>query len=464
MKSPSLRTFTPLLACLLTSVAFAPTAHAAYVAGPETELIDDAGKTVVRYIADAPPNLAPVGTTDPTKQVGLFLVFPEHDHPTGDELKTVNDSLVRLGIRDQYVLLAAHSQNTRGFFGEADFQPLETLIAWAKKTYPINPRRVYMFGRGEGAHISGEFAAFHPNLVCASVFYSWGFRRVPPAVNDAEHTAPEYYLNLGLKEIPTHLKEVPDTYGRVKSNGYHAIFRQWPGIGANTYYPLSNDDAIGWTVRHRNLNVPPTAQEQDLLKPFNPNTRTAKVEELRPLVLVGGPHAGAVIQQLLTSKHAEVRAAAATACGQAMFGEATLAALGKRLNDPSKQVREAALTALTQWANWRSETAQQALIRAAMDRKESRAHQLAAITALGQGARLQVIGIRQDPPMFRALISLLDDPNEQVRSAAYNVLAPIRQSDYQPLGDVASRKAALAGWQQWLAEITAREEAFSKSQ
>ena len=44
-----------------------------------------------------------------------------------------------------------------------DHEPIAKLIEWAKKTYPINPRRVYMYGKGEGGKISGELAMFHPD-------------------------------------------------------------------------------------------------------------------------------------------------------------------------------------------------------------------------------------------------------------------------------------------------------------
>ena len=60
------------------------------------ELKDDTGKTIIRYVVDAPDNIAPAGTTDPTKQVGLFLCFHEHDRPTGDEILPVRAALARL--------------------------------------------------------------------------------------------------------------------------------------------------------------------------------------------------------------------------------------------------------------------------------------------------------------------------------------------------------------------------------
>ena len=79
----------------------------------------------------------------------------------------MRQALWRLGIRDDYVLLAGGPQAQK--FGMADMEPIEKLIAWAKKTYPINPRRVYMFGKGEGGKISAEFTMTHPNIVAAAI-------------------------------------------------------------------------------------------------------------------------------------------------------------------------------------------------------------------------------------------------------------------------------------------------------
>ena len=161
----------------------------------ETELKDDTEKTIIRYVVEAPENVSPAGATDPRKQVGLILCFPEHDRPTGDEILPVREALKRLGIRDNYVLLAGHPQERK--FGAADHQPIEQLIAWAKKTYPINPRRVYMYGKGEGGKISGEFAMLHPALVTASMTYSWGWWKMPSELTEAVdplNSAPEFYM------------------------------------------------------------------------------------------------------------------------------------------------------------------------------------------------------------------------------------------------------------------------------
>ena len=80
-------------------VGLLPVLLAATLWGAESEL--KYGDTVVRYVVDAPEGVAPVGTADPARQVGLILCFPEHDRPTGDEILPVREALKRPGVRDQ---------------------------------------------------------------------------------------------------------------------------------------------------------------------------------------------------------------------------------------------------------------------------------------------------------------------------------------------------------------------------
>ena len=168
----------------------------------EAELKGPDGKTIVRYVVEAPENIAAAGTKDPAKQVGLILCSAEHDRPTGDEILPVREALQRLGLSDQYVLIAGHSQAQK--FSAADDAPLEKLLQWAMKTYPVNPRRVYMYGKGEGGKISAEFTMLHPNLVTAGISYSWGWWRMPAELKDAidpVKSAPEFYMVLGLRDL-----------------------------------------------------------------------------------------------------------------------------------------------------------------------------------------------------------------------------------------------------------------------
>ena len=68
------------------------------LAAPETELKDASGRTIIRYVVEAPENVAPANTKDPARQVGLILCSAEHNRPTGDEIYPVREALHRLGL------------------------------------------------------------------------------------------------------------------------------------------------------------------------------------------------------------------------------------------------------------------------------------------------------------------------------------------------------------------------------
>jgi predicted esterase len=450
VKSATLATSFGWLAAFVAATCLTTPVHAV----EPTELKDAAGKTIIKYVVEAPAGIAPAGTTDPAKEVGLFLCFPEHDTPVDADIFPVRQALWRLGLRDKYVLLAGGPQAQK--FGMADMEPIDQLIAWAKKTYPINPRRIYMFGKGEGGKISAEFTMTHPNIVTAAISYSWGFWVMPSELDqplDPIHSAPELYMNLGQRDLATHLTTVRDTYSRIREKGYHVIYREFEDMGSRSYYPPSNDDAIAWATRLRNKNIAPSAEETKLLKAQEP------VNGYYPnLVLVGGAPAGKVLEKLFEAKDTNIRAAAAETCSRGLFGEDTVVALARLTGDSSPNVRQAAIRALGVTANWRSEAAQQALIRLATDKSADEPDRLAATDALGMAVKLQVRGVRQDPPMFQALISLLAEKDEPIRASANAILAPI----YQPASATPPLKAPAGGWQQWLDEITAKEAGYRK--
>lgn len=443
-------------------VLAAAACSAPLLAEQEKELKDQAGKTIIRYVAEVPEGIAPAGTTDPSKQVGLFLCFPEHDRPTGDEILPVREALRRQGLSDNFIVIGGHPQGRK--FGPEDHEPIEKLIAWAKKTYPINPRRIYMYGKGEGGKISGEFAATHTDLVTASISYSWGWWTLPAELKeaiDAEKSAPEMYLVLGLRDLSHHLTNVRDTYSRMQAKGYHIIYREVEDLGARTYHPPTNDDAIAWAARLRNKNIAPSAAEQALLKRAG-NAGTDGY--FKNLALVGGAPAGAVLEKLLASKDSATRAAAAETFRHGIFSEDAIAALGKSIVDPAANVRRAAIRALGINAQWRSANAQKLLIALATkpDMAVNPADRISATDGLVQAVRLQVKGVRQDPAVFAALVALLNDKDEELRTMASNVLAPIRDGDFR--GDLGrpERKTPEGGWQQWLNEIAAKDASYLK--
>jgi TPR repeat protein len=173
------------------------------------------------------------------------------------------------------------------------------------------------------------------------------------------------------------------------------------------------------------------------------------------MALVGGAPAGAVLLKLFESKDAAVRKAAAENRQHGILSDATTSGLAKLVKDPEAMVRRAAIRALAMYDNWRYQPAQRALIQLAMDGSADPADRLNATDAIRYAVRFQVKGVRQDPPMFRALVSLLQDEGEPVRSAAAGILAPVYEFGG---GSTGRRRAPEGGWDKWLDQISARRE------
>lgn len=410
---------------------------------------------VVDYAYEAPAGIAPAATRDPARQVGLILCFPEHDRPTGDEIYPVRESLRRQGLLGQYVLIGIHPQAQK--FGDADHEPIRQVIGWARKQYPINPRRIYMYGKGEGAKISGEFGTQNASLITAAVTYSWGWWKIPADSVQAPDKAPSYYTVLGMRDLLTHIQTVRDTYTRMNAKGYDMIYREFDELGARTYHPVSNDEGLGWALKHRNKNINPTPEEQALLKA---NQQSANY--FHNVALVGGTEASnQVLSGLTNSRNAKVRAAAATACSEMICDEPAIAALAGTLVDEDEAVRAATLHTLAVNANWRSPRAQKILIDYVKAPKDPLMRK-GAIDALAFAIRHQVNGVRQDPQIFATFIDLLQDPDEEARTMAANVLAPIRDREFR--GDLGRKenKEPEGGWPKWLAEITAKQAGYNQ--
>jgi hypothetical protein len=452
------RSFRYLVTSLLVAGCYVPALRAL----EEKDLKDETGKVIVHYFVEAPANLAPAATTDPSRQIGVIVCLQEHTEAPSADIYPVRMSLKRLGLSDSYLLLAVKAQAAGGGLGAADIEPIRKLVAWAQKTYPVNPRRIYAFGKGSGGSMAGQLSTLHSDLFAASISYSWGWTNMVSELDkpiDMVNSAPELYLVLGMRDFTHHITTVRNTYELLRAKGYHVIYREIEELGDRAYHHPTNDDALMWATRLRNKTIPPSAEELSLLKAFSGSRPPAPVSGFYPsLALVGGAQAGEVLQKLFQSSDANIRLAAAETCNHGIYGEATTAAFTKLLGDPSPQVRNAAGRATAAYANWRYQPAQQALIQRATDKSLDLDARLDAADALGEAVKLQAAGVPQDPPMFRALVALLSEreKSEPLHAAAYIALAPVRP--YIIGGSGSGQFPPDGGWEKWLDKITVEQQ------
>ena len=217
---------------------------------------------------------------------------------------------------------------------------------------------------------------------------------------------------------------------------------------------------IAWATRLRNKNIAPSAEETKVLKAFSSAPHPRPLDGYYPAFGAGrrgagrrGACKGCFSRRMRTSAPPRPRPAGTGFWRSNSGGDGQIDGGSFGQGAPGRR-----------WAQWgcmptgARTPPQQALIQLATDKGADSMDRLNATDAIGYAVRLQVKGVRQDPPMFQALVSLLQDKDEPIRASANAILAPV----YQPGSATPPLKAPAGGWQTWLNEITTKEAGYLK--
>lgn len=434
--------------------------------GPRTgryngDIVDPVKKDVIMKVAMNAPEKLPA-----QKHLGLLILHHGFKGNEGNYIGGTLEALQRVGLFDQYVVIAGKSQGEG--WAEADDDRVLRIIEWAKKIYPVDARRVFQFGSSNGAAFVGRFGWAHQDLVAGVVAYCGGgyrFGAVPAGVVPADARTEWYFVHGG--------NDNPENSGRgcaeLKAKGYCYIFRQMEGYGHTDIWDGNGhpskdavdavrDDWILWMHGLRHKEIALAEADEKFIAAFENKSRAETLFGRKPtyveLSRVGGPQAGAVMAAAFQSKSAGVRAIAAEACEKTNFGNAAVTELAKLLVDGSDRTQQAAIRALGSAANWRNPEAQEALCALAVEAKANSVERSLAVEGLGKAARLALLGNFEDKKVFWTLVQRLDDEDGRVRAAAFAALSKVSPDGfgYKPAATVDQRKGAVAKWTSWCQE------------
>jgi hypothetical protein len=396
---PSLLAFIPLAAGILAQEPPQPPRTGKF----RGEIVDPVQKDVIMKVRMQLPDRLPVERT-------LGLIFVCHGfkgHENNSYLDGTVAALKRLGIADQYVVIAGKSKGD-GWTAEDDGRFLR-LYEWAKKSYPVDPRRLFLFGSSNGAAFVCRLGIERQDLVAGVVSYCGGFRfdKMPEAA-DAAQKKTEWYFVHGGKDRPENSRRACD---ELRKRGYRYVFRQIDGYGHTDIWDGKGhpdpsvvdevrDDWAAWIHALRHKEMPPAEE---------PSTLPAAVR-------AGGAAGSRLIQAMLQLPDPERRLQACEAASRTLFGPEVERALAKLLSDESSDVRGAAARGLAVAANWRSPDAQRALMDLARNASATAADRGLALEALARAARLALLGNPEDRAVVWTLVQLLEDG--AVRDAA----------------------------------------------
>jgi hypothetical protein len=444
------------------------------------EIADPATGGVIMRVAMQVPEKLPA-----KPHLGLIFLFHGFQGHENNYIGLTVESLRRLQLLDQYVVISGKSKGP-GWTADDD-GPVLRMISWAKETYPIDPRRVFIFGSSNGAAYVGRFGSAHQELVAGVVGYCGSYRFDAALKTRPAATRTEWFFVHGGKDRPQNSRRATE---ELKALGYRYVFRQMDGYGHTDIWdsighPDSSkaeavrQDWLLWLHALRHKAIAPSAEEQHTLavllervqaarprptgdssaggeipgeSPAEPGTLSA--DEWKEVARIGGEPGGKVVLAGLASPLRSDRAAAAQSMVRTVYEPAAVARLMPLLRDESVRVRSAAAQGLASAANWRYPEAQASLSRLALSRAAPLDDRLAALAAMAKGSQLALLGNFEDPLLVWTPVFLLEDESPRLREAAFAVLEKSVSDTfgYRPDLPPGERTASAEKWRRWCQE------------
>jgi beta-galactosidase len=427
--------------------------------------------------------------------------------------------LERQGVLDDYVIIGLKSQGPQGYkehlgdWETADHAPSYKTFQWAMNTYPIDPRRVHVIGwsRGgfmvtrfiwdnlenfatvtayAGAHSSAwtrKSLGGYPNqdwvklkwkdgkvngkwtgggFVYSIDFAAKSLRGFKKNNVELADSLPEFYHVHGDQDYVIDVNLTRSYTRELGKKGIRCIYRELDGVnhaGVFQGKPVNftvNDDVFKWIHATRNKILLPSRTEKTTLAYIKGSISTldrAKALELiKEAGRIGGAPAGEVLVRAFDSGDTQVRLAAVNSAMTTSYGPVFTEQLGKLITDKDPAIAKAAIRALGQYAQWRQLDAQAILNEASLKQSIDINTRGLIIAELGKIVELMKLGnMHDDRQIILTLVKLLDDPEQQVRLAAYTRLKSASQNSFAYSPDSTDRKEGLKNWNRWAAEATA---------
>jgi len=437
------------------------------------EIKDPVKKDVIMKVAmQAPSKLAE------QKTLGLIFLCHGFNGNEGNYFPGTVECAKRLGLTDQYLIIAGKSRGAG--WEKVDEEYVLRLIAWAKETYPIDPRRVYLWGSSNGAAFAGRFGWAHQELFAAVCGYcgSYNFqdndgKKRPPTPGSPADTKTEWYFVHGGDDNPDNSRRACE---QLRQKGYRYVFRQLDGYGHTDIWDGNGhpdkvlvdavrDDWFRWMHSLRHKEIPPTKDERATLSAAPVRVKSEKGADATPLIAeisrIGGAPAAKAIHAAFDATDPAVRTAAVATTETTFYGRPTVLELVQLLRDKADEVKQAAFKGLGTAANFRYAEAQDTLIRSARSRNTPVAERALAIEGLGRTVKLMLPGNFEDKLVIWTLVLLLDDDDLKIREAAFSTLEMgVKDAfEYKPDLPTTERKTALGKWKSWCTKVAGPLEA-----
>ncbi|MBY0523774.1 MAG: dienelactone hydrolase family protein [Gemmataceae bacterium] len=422
------------------------------------DIVDPVKKDVIMKVALWAPEKLPE-----TRRLSLLILHHGYQGNENNYIGLTVDALKRLKLDGEFVVVSGKSKGP-GWTVDDDERVLR-IIDWAKQNYPIDPRRVFLFGSSNGAAFVGRFGSEQQDKIAGVVGYcgNYKFNAEKMKAENAAETKTEWYFVHGGKDSPQNSRKACDF---LKERGYRYIFRQMDGYGHTDIWDSRGhadskaadavrDDWLRWMHWLRHKEMPVTDDQTKLLEAATEKfTKGVGQAEVARTSDIGGSAVGKALLPALRSKDRQVRSGAAAVFAYTASGKDALQEMIHWLDDPNLEKDFNVPEAIGLAANWRHLDAQNALGRFALDKTKPVIGRWMAARSLGRPVRLSLLGNFEDNRPLWTLVVLLDDDESTVRSEAFDALASAIPDGfgYKPDLKKDERQAAVEKWKAWCKE------------
>jgi poly(3-hydroxybutyrate) depolymerase len=125
------------------------------------------------YKGESRPYALYVPADLPAGPVPLLLTF----HGSGRDGKSLVEKWTKLADRHKFIVAGLHSKDPQGWLIPVDGPGLQqALVEALRSKYPIDPRRIYLFGHSAGASFSLQLGLIESEYFAAVALHAGAFR------------------------------------------------------------------------------------------------------------------------------------------------------------------------------------------------------------------------------------------------------------------------------------------------
>lgn len=212
------------------------------------ELITSQGKTRPYYLYV--PSTIKAGTQAP-----LIVML----HGSGRIGISLVEKWKDLAKKEGVIIAGPDSTNTRGWSSPQDGPDfLHDLVEELKTKYPVNPRRVYLFGHSAGATFSLEMGLLESQYFAAVAIHAGALPQDAFEIDMAKRKIP-IYIQVGDSDQFFPLTAVRATRDALNAKGFSVELTEIPGHDHNYYDTAAKTNTSAWEfLKKRELESDPS--------------------------------------------------------------------------------------------------------------------------------------------------------------------------------------------------------------